>query len=115
MSANTTERRASRRVPIDVFVNKYIKGRPYLCRATDLSPDGVCLERVTEPTNHERFVGLQFQLPGSPDVITCTGRIVRGSAAGGAAGVQFNQLRPEHQRRIERFMSSAGAGWTAAA
>lgn len=96
------ERRKEPRLDVDILVNKYIQGRPYLCHATSLSSGGLLLRRINEPLAPERQVGIQFQLPGSQQVITCSGRVVREPE--GAAGIAFTSIAEEHRRFIMEYI-----------
>ena len=100
-------RQTSPRAPVDMILNKYVRGRPYLCRATNLSAGGLLLHKVREPENNELRVGLQFQLPGDERVITCAGEIVHHHGWVEAAGVRFTSISPEHQALIDAFVRRA--------
>jgi hypothetical protein len=104
------DRRSQRRTPIDVFANRFLDGYPYLCRATDISPDGMCLRRLQpEPTvtpgPRARFLGLQFQLPGSNEVLTASGEVVSHDDDAGTLGVRFTQLAPQTARALHSFLA----------
>lgn len=96
------------RVTVDILLNKYVKGRPYLCVASDLSSGGIRVRKIREPLLEEKEVGLQFQLPGDDRVISCAGRIIyqEGDDARDA-GICFTSVSPEHQRLIDDFISHA--------
>jgi hypothetical protein len=96
-----------KRVPVDIILNKYIGGRPYLCRATNLSRGGLLVHRVREPSSAETRVGLQFQLPGDDRVITCAGEIVYEHDWVDASGIRFTSVAPEHQAIINSFLEQA--------
>jgi hypothetical protein len=98
------DRRSCRRVPLDVLANRFLDGYPYLCRATDISRQGIRVRRFAEPCSRSRFVGLQFQLPGSDEVITAAGEIVSSNDAERAVGIRFTQLPPNAAAAIERFL-----------
>lgn len=98
------ELRTTARVPVDILLNKFIKGRPYLCRATNLSRTGLLVQRIREPWNHENHVGLQFQLPGEDRVITCAGQIIYEHEWMSANGIEITCIAPEHQKLIDQFL-----------
>ncbi|MCC6746551.1 MAG: PilZ domain-containing protein [Deltaproteobacteria bacterium] len=98
------DKRADFRISVDLLLNKYVKGRPYLCRATNLSRSGLLVHRLFEPEHGETRVGLQFQLPGCDRVITCAGRIVFWDEQLGAHGVEFTSVAPEHQALLDTFL-----------
>ena len=106
------EQRRTGRAQIDILLNKYVGGVPYTARARDISPGGVRLARLLEPEHAGKRVGLQFQLPGSSEVIYAEGEVVRewvGSDAADGSGVKFTLLTERHQRLIEQYVSRHGA------
>ena len=104
-----TEKRSQQRVALDIYLNKYVAGVPYMARASDISREGVGLAHLIEPEMAGRRVGLQFQLPGSEEVIYAEGEVVREWADQYAqeegSGVRFTQLTERHRRLIEQFVS----------
>lgn len=104
MISSCHDKRLDFRIPVDFLLNKYIKGRPYLSRATNMSRCGVLLHRVFEPAYDDAHVGLQFQLPGTDRVITCAGRILYDHDEVDANGVLFTNVAPEHQAIIDEFI-----------
>jgi hypothetical protein len=99
------DQRIDFRIPVDLLLNKYINGRPYLARASNISRRGLLLHRVLEPgAQQDRTVGLQFVLPGSDRVITCAGRVVYKHSSMAAHGVEFTHVDPEHQQLIDDFI-----------
>ena len=87
------EQRRTGRAQIDILLNKYVGGVPYTARARDISPGGVRLARLLEPEHAGKRVGLQFQLPGSSEVIYAEGEVVRGVGGGGE---RPDRRRPFH-------------------
>jgi hypothetical protein len=101
-----SDKRKMGRVPLDIYLNKYVAGVPYLARASDISSDGVNLARLLEPQTLGKRVGLQFQLPGSEEVIYAEGEVVRewvGASADGA-GVRFTLLTQRHRKMIDQYI-----------
>src|SRR5262245_51488149 len=103
-----TDRRNSNRKKIDLFVNKFMNGYPYLCRAKNISRTGMKLVRMQEPTPGKapRYMGLQFQLPGSQQVITASGELVFDDHRAGELGVRFTGLPDASAADIDRFLAS---------
>jgi hypothetical protein len=106
-----SEKRKQRRVSLDVYLNKYVAGVPYMARASDISREGVGLARLIEPQLEGHRIGLQFQLPGSDEVIYAEGEVVREWAAAGAqapegSGVRFTLLTERHRRLIEHYVAT---------
>lgn len=103
--------RKSPRVPVDVFVNKFIEGTPYLCRTTDISAEGIYVGALIEPeleaaNEAPLTIGLQFQLPGTHEVIYAEGEIVREQDRKRTKGygVRFTHLARRHQMLIEQYV-----------
>ncbi len=105
-----SEKRRHQRVPLDIYLNKYVAGVPYMARTSDISKEGVALANLIEPDLAGKRVGLQFQLPGSEEVIYAEGEIVREWAEQSLeqneekSGVRFTLLTERHRRMIEQFV-----------
>ena len=106
-----SDKRRQKRVPLDIYLNKYMGGVPYMARTADISPEGMRLARLIEPEHRGRRVGLQFQLPGSDEVIYAEGEVVRewveardGAGAESGSGVRFTLLTERHRRLIDAFV-----------
>ncbi len=104
MHGKTTDQRRDHRVSVDLLLNKYVGGRPYLAKATNLSRRGLLLHRLFEPSNTSDKIGLQFQVPGDDRVISCAGRVVYHQASPPRQGVVLTHVAPEHQQLIDRFL-----------
>lgn len=103
-----SDKRKTNRVPLDIYLNKYVAGVPYMARTADISREGVALARLIEPSMHGKRVGLQFQLPGSEEVIYAEGEIVREWAQLGkkeGSGVRFTLITERHRRLIDQYVT----------
>lgn len=102
-------KRKQTRVPLDIYMNKYVAGVPYMARAADISREGVGLSHLIEPDMGGKRVGLQFQLPGSEEVIYAEGEVVHEWAdldhREEGSGVRFTLLTERHRRLIEQYVS----------
>lgn len=102
-------KRKNDRVSLDIYLNKYVAGVPYMARTSDISREGVGLAHLIEPDQAGKRVGLQFQLPGSEEVIYAEGEVVREwcdlDHAEEGSGVRFTLLTDRHRRLIEQFCS----------
>ena len=104
--------RKSPRVSLDIFLNKFVEGTPYLCRTTDISAEGMYVGALIEPSaeaandNPGKTIGLQFQLPGTEEVIYAEGEIVRNQQRRrtGGVGIRFTHLARHHQQIIEQYV-----------
>ena len=118
-AGGTVERRLERRASVDVLLNRFIDGYPYLCVARDVSRSGMRLRPLHEPRLREspRFMGLQFQLPGIADVLTASVEAVfapgsaRASAdrQGGEIGVRFTRLPQAARDSIDAYLKTSGS------
>ena len=105
-----TDKRTSNRARVDFYLNKYVEGVPYLARASNISPTGLNLAHLIEPRHSEKRVGLQFQLPGSAELIYAEGEVVRrwsGKKCEGS-GVRFTLIAARHREMIHQFVQGAG-------
>ena len=105
-----SEKRKQQRVNLDIYLNKYVAGVPYMARTSDISREGVGLAHLIEPNMAGRRIGLQFQLPGSEEVIYAEGEIVREWAdldhSKEGSGVKFTLLTERHRRLIEQYVGA---------
>lgn len=104
-----SEKRRQHRVALDIYLNKYMAGVPYMARTSDISREGLGLAHLIEPQHSGHRVGLQFQLPGSEEVIYAEGEIVRewvdDEEREEGSGVRFTLLTERHRRLIEQFVA----------
>lgn len=106
-----SNQRKKSRAPLNVLLNKYVGGVPYMTRTADISADGLSLARLIEPEHHRKRVGLQFQLPGSEEVIYAEGEVVRewlGDAKDDGAGVRFTLITERHRKLIDAYVAGHG-------
>jgi hypothetical protein len=99
------DRRCSQRVVVDLYVNRFLNGQPYLCRMIDISRTGARLVPMIEPEGGRapKYMGLQFQLPDRDDILTASGEAV--TRNGKTVGVRFTNLPPDSAWAIESFLS----------
>jgi hypothetical protein len=104
-----SDRRYSKRVGVDLFMNRFLNGEPYMCRMIDISRTGARLLPIIEPDGSRApaFMGLQFQLPDRDDVLTASGETI--TKDGKTVGVRFSNLPPDAAWAIESFLSYAAA------
>jgi hypothetical protein len=97
-------RRTATRAKVDLLINRFLDGHPYMCRVTDISPTGMRIHPFVEPQGTPRFMGLQFQLPNAPTIFTASGEAVNSS--NGVTGIRFTRLSPECASSIERLLAT---------
>jgi hypothetical protein len=106
-SQSADNRRAAARAQVDVLANRFLGGYPYLCQVKDISRNGLRLHRLHEPERNFRFVGLQFLVPGSEEVVTASAEVVFSDPGTGDVGLRFTQMSAAGAAAIERFVSGA--------
>jgi hypothetical protein len=100
-----SDRRWNKRVKVDLFINRFLNGLPYMCRMVDISRTGIRLAPMIEPdgSTAPAYMGLQFQLPDRNDVLTASGVTV--TRDGKTVGIRFTSLPPDSAWAIESFLS----------
>lgn len=98
------EKRSERRMAVDIVLNKYINGEPHLCRAVNMSRGGMLLRKIFEPSVEHHRVMLEFQLPGSEQVIRAEGMALMESPQSRAVGVRFTKLSQDAAQLLDRFL-----------
>ena len=102
------DRRYHDRLKLDLLVNRFVNGEPYMCRMTNLSRTGARLVTIIEPdaSRAPRFMGLQFQLPGRDEVLTASGETIV-LQDGRSLGIRFTNLPPDAAWAIEAFLRAS--------
>ena len=100
------DRRQDRRAKVDLLINRFLDGHPYMCRMTDISRTGARLVPILEPQRAPRFMGLQFQLPGTEAIVTAAGEAVSTEGAR-TVGIRFTNLPPDSAWAIEAFLKAS--------
>jgi hypothetical protein len=103
LDVSASDRRGDARIRTEMFLNQYVRDQPYRALATNLSTTGLFLQKLAMPyTRHAPSVGLEFELPGTGEIIWAKGELA------------FDQLRrpsamlaPVRTSGI-RFMAAAG-------
>ena len=105
------EKRTSRRARLDVYLNKVVDEEVFMCRAADISPEGIYLSSLIEPHYEGRRVGLEFSLPGQDEVIWASGEIVRDGVRSGAegSGIRFTAIPGRYRELIESYVETHAA------
>jgi c-di-GMP-binding flagellar brake protein YcgR len=110
------ERRDLDRVPLQIFINEYVADRLHRAVTTNVSATGVYVNRVFSAGHRrlqfgreERFVQLEFALPGSSEIIWARGE-VRFDNLGGeeemvhGTGIEFVAIARGHARLLRQYI-----------
>jgi hypothetical protein len=104
-SGRDRERRASARLPIEMWVEELLEGSQVFRRAGNLSVGGMYLDQ-TIPIPVGTRVRLRFTLPGDSVPILVTGEIVSISSTDALGmGVKFVGVEPAAQARIDAYVN----------
>ena len=100
-----SDRRYNKRVKVDMFINRFLNGQPYMCRMVDISRSGIRLAPMIEPDGGvaPNYMGLQFQLPDRNDVLTASGMAITRDDK--TVGVRFTSLPPDAAWALDSFLS----------
>jgi hypothetical protein len=94
-------------VTLDMFFNQYIHDQPVRTLAVNVSEHGLAAQRLVERiSRHARVVGVEFELPGTGEVIwakaeTLFERIDRDFHR---AGIRFLAMARRHERLVREFV-----------
>lgn len=98
------------RVPINMFLTQYIRDRPQRALAANLSDTGISLQTVKMPWIHKalrdrRAIGLEFELPGTGEVIWARGEVCHASddPMVRQAGVRFTAMPTFYARMVRDY------------
>lgn len=56
------ERRRANRKTVDLSVSKLVNGNTYFCRACEISPTGIRLNRILTPESGDRLIDIELPL-----------------------------------------------------
>jgi hypothetical protein len=102
-----TERRRLFRVPVQMFLNEYVRETPGRALAMNLSDTGMFVGRVLGPlARPDASVQMEFALPGTSEVIWAAGEVrydVLDDAFHGT-GVRFVAMAGRHARLIRDYV-----------
>jgi uncharacterized protein (TIGR02266 family) len=104
----TDDRRASPRIPVEMWVEESTDRELYFQRGANISAGGIYLER-TIPHSKGTVVNLQFTLPDDSEPIKVKGEIVNvgDDPTELGMGVKFVELSENDERRIQNFIDRA--------
>ncbi len=103
---STEEKRASTRVPIDIWVEESRNGELYYQRTANISEGGLFFER-TVPHPKGTVVNLKFTLPNQTEPICVKGEIVNlpSDADGLGMGIRFIDLTDAQRKAISDYIN----------
>lgn len=108
------DRRFGFRVPLEIFLTQYIDDRPFRALTSNISGTGMRLETLAQAGPRlrlaDRGIGLEFELPGTGEVIWARGEACHERASIGpilSLGIRFTGMPRVHQRLVRDFCIEA--------
>jgi hypothetical protein len=105
--AASDDRRTDSRIRTELFLNQYVKEEPYRALATNLSSTGLFLQKLAlSTTRHDSSVGLEFELPGTGEIIWARAETRFDAVASDfhLTGLRFTAMAQKHARLIRDFV-----------
>jgi hypothetical protein len=100
-------RRADKRLRLQLYLNEYVKDREYRALATDISESGLAIQKLTEPVvPHAPVVGIELELPGTSELIWAAAE-PRFDAVGSdfhISGLRFRGMARKHQTLLRDYV-----------
>ena len=104
---SASDRRNDTRVRTEMFLNQYVREQPYRALATNVSPTGLFVQKLAlSKTRHAPSVGLEFELPGTGEIIWARAECRFDSVASDfhLTGLRFTAMAQKHERLIRDFV-----------
>jgi hypothetical protein len=108
------DRRDTHRIPLRIFMNEYVRDRLHRAVTTNISPTGLYVHRVfangakrLPMGRHDRFVQLEFDLPGTGETIWARGEIrydELGFDLVHGTGIALTDIANKHQRMLKEYV-----------
>ncbi len=101
------ERRFDYRLPVETYLTAYFEERPQRGFTLDLSEHGLFVNTLVQNPQPPRTpVGLEFRLPGLPEVIWAAGETCRDHVDDYfyGLGIRFVAMADVHRRMLRAFV-----------
>lgn len=90
-----------------MFLTQYVRDVPFRAVATNLSPTGLLIQKLVEPSIPLcRVVGVEFEIPGTGEVVWARAE-PRFDAIGEdfhTSGLTFTGMANKHERLLQEFV-----------
>lgn len=100
------DRRLGYRVPLEMFLNEYVQDRAHRALTVNVSETGIYVNKVITPTSRpSKVVGLEFELPGTGEMIWARGEICYDSLDDyfHGQGIRFTGIPKIHARLLRDY------------
>jgi len=100
------DRRLGTRIPLELLMNEYMQDRSYRALSVNISESGLYVNKVVGSlARRSRVVGLEFELPGTGEVIWARGEVCYDTIDDcfHGQGIRFTGMPKVHQRLIRDY------------
>jgi hypothetical protein len=100
------DRRLGNRIPMELLMNEYMNDKPYRALSVNISESGLYVNKVVGSlSRRSRVVGLEFELPGTSEVIWARGEVCYDTIDDcfHGQGIRFTGMPKVHQRLIRDY------------
>ncbi|HET6150278.1 MAG TPA: hypothetical protein VFH68_22245 [Polyangia bacterium] len=90
-----------------MFINQYVREQPYRALATNVSPTGLFVQKLAiSRTRHAPSVGLEFELPGTGEIIWARAECRFDAVASDfhLTGLRFTAMARKHERLVRDYV-----------
>src|SRR5262245_23297209 len=101
-----SDRRLGFRVPLQIFLNEYVRDRAHRAMVVNISETGVFMNKVLgQMARPTRVVGLEFELPGTGELIWARGEVCYDTLDNyfHGQGVRFTGMPRVHARMLRDY------------
>ncbi len=101
-----SDRRLGFRIPLEMFLNQYAQDRPHRGLTVNISETGLFVNKVLAPMlRGGRVVGLEFELPGTGEVVWARGEVCYDTLDDyfHGQGIRFAGMARAHQKLIRDY------------
>ena len=100
------DRRLGYRVPLEMFLNEYVQDRAHRALTVNISETGIYMNKVIAPiARTTKVVGLEFELPGTGEMIWARGEIAYDQLDDyfHGQGIRFTGMPKLHARMLRDY------------
>jgi hypothetical protein len=106
MTGLASDRRLGHRVPLEMYMNEYVQERLHRALTVNISETGLYVNKVMKSaTRATRTVSLEFELPGTGEIIWARGQIAYDSLDPyfHGEGIRFTAMARCHARLLRDY------------
>lgn len=100
------DRRAAKRIPLEMWMEEVEKGHVALRRTGDVSAGGAYFDRIVPHPLGTR-IALRIPIPGDDEEVRVYGEVVNLEKDGTGMGVKFTEFDGDGEERLAAYLDSA--------